>query len=49
MYHYSNEKENHYLIYNINEENSFNQKEGLNQIMDLYTTNEFNIPKKIIN
>jgi len=40
------EKENHYLIYNIDEENSINQKEGLNQIIDLYTTNEFNIPKK---
>ena len=45
MNHYSNEKEKHNLIYNIDEENSFNQKEGLNQIMDLYTTNEINCPK----
>ena len=46
MNQFSNEKDNHNLIYNIDEENSFNQKEGLNQIIDLYTTNEFNIPKK---
>ena len=52
MNHYSNEKENHNLIYNIDEENSFNQKERLYQIMNLCTTNEFNYSKtenKLIN
>ena len=48
----SSEKENHNLIYNIDEENSFNQKERLYQIMNLCTTNEFNYSKtenKLIN
>ena len=45
MNQHSNEKENQNLIYDIEVENSFKQKEGLNQIMDLYTTNEFNCPQ----
>ena len=45
MKNYSKEKENTNLIYNTDEENSFIQKEGLEQIMNLYTTNEFNCPK----